>query len=100
MSHRQGVSLLRAGFASSIIGFVSITLFLKWHHRSTELTDDDDESEKECNQVILNSKLPGHLKREIYKEKRRKASVRFLTMKKPMVSVSDDVYEKTIDIVF
>jgi hypothetical protein len=40
--------------------------------------DDDD------NEMMEEPDLPTHLIREIYKEKRRKASVRFLAMKKPM----------------
>jgi hypothetical protein len=68
-----------AACATTVAGAIALAFWLK-KSRNT-YSDDDDES-------FINDmdepELPTHMMRELYKEQRRKASVRFLAMKKPM----------------
>jgi hypothetical protein len=65
--------------ATTVAGAIALAFWLK-KSRNTN-SDDDDES---YISDIYEPELPTHMMRAIHKEQRRKASVQFLAMKKPM----------------
>ena len=73
--------------AIAMLGMASVILRLKLsnisrdNHKHMKDDDDEDESRKDRKRE---PELPTHIIREIHKQARRKASVRFLAMKKPM----------------
>jgi hypothetical protein len=64
---------------TSAIGIVSVVLLWRKLRRTDQKLDEDDEDWNDDD-----SELPTHLQRAVYKDQRRKESVRFLAMKKPM----------------
>ena len=80
-SSRSGTSILTVGLLSAI-GVISLVLVSKYRCRSTTKQEEDDDDFFDDPNLPTN--LPTHVRRAIYKEERRKASVRFLAMKKPM----------------
>jgi hypothetical protein len=68
-----------AACATTVAGAIALAFLLKKSRNS--YSDDDEESYMSD---VDEPELPTHMMREIYKEQRRKASVRFLAMKKPM----------------
>ena len=70
-----------AACATTVAGAIALALWLKKSRNTYSDDDDDDES---YIGDIDELELPTHMMREIHKEQRRKASVQFLAMKKPM----------------
>lgn len=77
-SSRASLFVLGLTSAIGILSMGALTLRYHRHQRSVKRPKEDEE------EPSTDSELPAHLKRAIHKEKRRKASVRFLAMKKPM----------------
>jgi hypothetical protein len=81
-------SLVSVVMSSAVVGFVATALIRRWYSQSSEVDDEDDfedgDDESFADKKKLNSDFPPHPRRAVYKKKRRKESVRFLAMKKPM----------------
>lgn len=75
--------------ASGVVG-ITIAVGVAWRLGSYLVSEANDRDDNDPNSSStekgesLSSRVPTHLKRLLYKEQRRKESVRFLAMKKPM----------------
>ena len=58
----------------------------RYQQHPTEIDDDDDDANENDSEISSSNfiDLPPHVKREIHKEQRRKISIRWMAMKKPM----------------
>eukprot|EP00980_Cylindrotheca_fusiformis_P000910 scaffold241_cov89-Cylindrotheca_fusiformis.AAC.9 len=86
---RVGIPIF-AMVVHSLVGLVAVAtvLFLVWDPEDSsdcdDDGDDDSDSKEEEDEQIFHPELPSHVIRAVHKERRRKDSVRFLAMKKPM----------------
>jgi hypothetical protein len=73
-------SLVSVVMSSAVVGFVATALIRRWYSQSSEVDDEDDfedgDDESFADKKKLNSDFPPHLRRAVYKKKRRKESVR------------------------
>ena len=70
-----------AACATTVAGAIALAFWLK---KSRNTDSDDDNDDESYNSGIDELELPTHMMRAIHKDQRRKASVQFLAMKKPM----------------
>ena len=80
-SSKRGFALTALGSAASLLGVY--VLCSRLYDRRKEEEEDDDTATKRAsvrNESV--SDLPPHLQRQLYKEERRKKSIRFLALKK------------------
>jgi exonuclease 3'-5' domain-containing protein 2 len=91
-----GTTYLHSFILLLAAGSVAVALTFAWRDQDLHLRngrgrgDVDDEGDDCSNDCDISASqdqehhLPSHIQRELYKDERRKASVRFLAMKKPM----------------
>ena len=88
-SNNKSLALMAVGSAASLVGVYLLYCHVHAQPQVTRRNEDDDDKtntskSKQAPCPSDMTPLPPHIQRELYKEQRRKKSVRFLALKKPM----------------